>query len=298
MEYAGRSFRDGGTPPLVRELGQGFTSPEAMAKWYGGAIDDIGVVAGLLLIWGVAAGVWIGVLLRRMAAGREALRAETAEREVAEHERVIAQERARIARDIHDDLGGALTTIALLSDAAIEQGAEGGSLEAIGSRTREAIVALDEIVWAVDPGSDRLDRLADCLCSLAEGVFDGTGIRCLRDVPMHLPGWPIRADVRHNIAMAVKEALVNALRLGLTWEAPRLRIEVEDDGVGLEAGETGRVRHGLTNQQDRMAQVAGRVEIAPRAGGGTRVKFEVCLDGIEAGPAAHDGGREIYGQSG
>ncbi len=264
------------------------------------------VAVGLLVLWGVAAWVWIGVLRRRMAAGREALRAEVAEREAAEHERVIAQERARIARDIHDDLGGALTTIALLSDAAMEHGADGGNLEAIGARAREAIVALDEIVWAVDPGSDRLDRLADCLCALAEGCFDGTGIRCLRDVPMHLPGWPIRADVRHNIAMAVKEALVNALRhsgarevrLGLTWEAPRLRVDVEDDGVGFDAGATGRVRRGLTNQQDRMAQVGGRVGIAPRPGGGTRVKFEVCLDSGEADEVAHDARRETYGQAG
>lgn len=240
-------------------------------------------VALPLAAWG------LNLLGRRLKAQERALAAERAEREAAERERLIAQERARIARDIHDDLGAALTEIALLADVdtnGVSEASTGTDLRIIAGRARSALLSLEEIVWAVEPGNDNLRRLADYLCSLAEGCFDAAGVRCRREVPTDLPEVEVRADVRHNIAMAVKEALVNAVkhagakevRLGLTWEPPLLRIEVEDDGVGIDMNAAPRAGHGLRNQRERMAAVFGKAEVGPGSRGGTLAAFDVTLD--------------------
>lgn len=236
-------------------------------------------------------------LAGRLGACRRALVARTRERETEAFERVIAQERTRIARDIHDDLGAGLTQIALLSDTSV--GAEiprdevmQGLVE-IRARARESLLALNEIVWAVDPGSDSLPRLADYLCTLADACFRGSDVRCHKDVPMDLPDWPIRADVRHHIAMAVKEAMANVLRhsgareasLALRWEPPLLRLDVLDDGGGFDPATVAKTGHGLENQRQRMLQIAGDMRIARRAGGGMHVTFTVPLAGADPGAA-------------
>lgn len=239
------------------------------------------------LLIALPVGVWCVRAVRALAA-------ERAKRAAAEWERAIAQERARIARDIHDDLGAALTEIAMRAD----MGTGGDSykaarpnLDVIAERARGALLSLEEIVWAVEPGNDNLTRLADYLCSLAGGCLEAAGLRCRREVPTGLPEIDLRADVRHNIAMAVKEALVNAVkhsggkevRLGLAWEPPLLRIEVEDDGAGFETNGAAHTGCGLRNQKERMTAVGGRAHVGRGSRGGTLAVFEVSLDLLEGG---------------
>lgn len=260
------------------------------------AVSWLPLAAVLLALAGAL--VWIGVLHARIGSLRRALRGQASARGAAEFDRVIAQERARIARDMHDDLGAGLTEIALISDAAAKCGTDRDGLRIIGTRAREALLALDEIVWAVDPGCDSLPRLADYLSCLADGCFEAAAVRCVRQVPIDLPEWPIRADVRHNIALAAKEALVNALRharasevrLRLEWDAPTLRLVVEDDGTGFDTGQPTGAGRGLANQRERMAQVGGWARVERMPAGGTRVTLEATMDAPVA-TATVSGGR-------
>ena len=77
-----------------------------------------------------------------------------------ERRHAVERERARIARDIHDELGAGLTQIGLLADLGLSQTADPEqkqtSFSKIGGRARAAAGALDEIVWAADP------RMAIC----------------------------------------------------------------------------------------------------------------------------------------
>jgi signal transduction histidine kinase/streptogramin lyase len=204
-----------------------------------------------------------------------------------EQRHAIERERTRIARDIHDELGAGLAQIGLLADLGVAQPADAqqaqSSFSKIGVRARTAVGALDEIVWAANPRNDNLPRLADYLCHLADECFETGPIRCRKEVPTGLPPVPVGAELRHNLALAVKEALANVLKhsgaqnvwLRLSWEPPDLRVSVEDDGVGLPGSEPGQTADGLRNQLARMNDIGGTAEVQSAFGRGTKVSFHL-----------------------
>lgn len=206
----------------------------------------------------------------------------------------IERERARIARDIHDDLGGNLTHIAILSQPAQEKIREpqkaANVLYGIYAAAQHGIRALDEIVWAVDPQHDTLDSLVSYMGKYAQDFLDAANVRCRLDFPLELPSWPIRAETRHNLFLAFKETLNNTLKhaaatevhISLSLEPQAFTLVVKDNGRGFDpqqrpATENGRIAggHGLPNLERRLAAIGGRCEVTTSPTEGTRVAFIV-----------------------
>jgi alpha-galactosidase len=195
------------------------------------------------------------------------------------------QERVRIAADLHDELGAGLTRVLMLSEPA-----GGGNLEKIRRAALEMTRELDEIVWAVNPKNDRLDRLAMYLDAYALELLDLSGIASRVDFPVPLPQRPVAATVRHGLFLAFKEALTNVIRhskahqvqLRLTVNPRSFTLSVEDDGQGFVVPESGAERadtgNGLDNMRERLAAVGGRCTISSAPGSGTRVEFELPLE--------------------
>lgn len=205
-----------------------------------------------------------------------------------EQERAVISERARIARDIHDEVGAELAQIGLLSDIGAEVKPEqtGERFLQIGKRVRHLVGVMDEIVWAVNPQNDNLRQLADYLCQMADDCFSEGTVRLVREVPSQLPMFPIRAEVRHDLTLAVKEGLANVLKhsgaseakLRLNWNHPELVICVEDNGRGFDASVPSQ-GNGLGNQQVRLKRIGGKVELTSQPGQGTQVVFSIRLEG-------------------
>lgn len=205
-----------------------------------------------------------------------------------ERERVVAVERARIARDIHDELGAELAQIGLLADIGGGGTASAGEMDRnfarIARHARGVVAALDEIVWAVNPRNDNLARLADYLCRIADECFEETSIRCRKEVPTGLPDFPVSSETRHDLTLAVKEAFTNLLKhsgaseawLRLAWSEPNLTICVEDNGGGFESP-IARRGNGLDNQRTRLERNGGTVELKSAPGCGTRLIFRIRL---------------------
>jgi len=205
-----------------------------------------------------------------------------------ERERAVVSERSRIARDIHDEMGAELAQIGLLADIGAEAQPEMKSQRfvQIAKRARNLVSVMDEIVWAVNPQNDNLARLADYLCHMADECFSDSTVRLQKEVPTQLPAFPIRAEVRHDLMLALKEAFTNLLRhakaseakLKLDWNQPELLICVEDNGCGFDTSVSS-MGNGLGNQQTRLKRVGGTVELVSRVGDGTRIIFRVSLKG-------------------
>jgi signal transduction histidine kinase len=152
--------------------------------------------------------------------------------------------------------------------------------------------ALEEIVWAVRPGSDTLQSLADYIVHFASELFDGDTIRCRLDLPNNLPAWPLPPDMRHNIFLIIKEALTNALKhsgarevqVQLKISGQTLEILVQDDGKGFdpESLADDERRNGLRNMQRRAEAIRGKLELQSTPG--TAVRLLVDLqNGMERG---------------
>jgi ligand-binding sensor domain-containing protein/signal transduction histidine kinase len=219
----------------------------------------------------------------------------------SERERAIEHERARIARDIHDDVGAQLTRITMLSESARgqldrpDQAIAG--LSQIYDTARELTRAMDEIVWAVNPKHDSLEGLASYLEKFAVDLLGTARIECRLDFPLKFPKWPLTSEIRHNVFLAFKEALNNVVRHAAAAQASIvLRVQerffeiiVEDNGRGFapaavthrggpepEAFSGG---NGLGNLRERLAQAGGTCEIRSAPGQGTRVVFRVEVNG-------------------
>ncbi len=117
---------------------------------------------------------------------------------------------------MHDDLGSSLTRISLLSGLLRADKANPEQVEAHASKlvqsADQTVRALEEIVWAVRPGSDSLQSLVDYIAHFASELFEGTATRCRLDLPHDLPARALPPEMRHNIFLIVKEALTNALK--------------------------------------------------------------------------------------
>jgi signal transduction histidine kinase len=195
----------------------------------------------------------------------------------------VQKERARIAKDLHDDLGAHLSQIAMLSELAQsdfhkpEQAH--GHIDLIFRTARSVTRSLDEIVWAVNPRNDSLDRFTAHLCTFAPEFLRAAGITCRLDVPMDLPIRMLPANVRHHLYLAFKEVLNNVvkhagatevwLRLQLSpWE---LSLVIEDNGRGFRPGNGGAPgEDGLVNLRQRMGEIGGRFEQQSEPDKGTR----------------------------
>ncbi|EEF60291.1 ATP-binding protein [Pedosphaera parvula] len=254
------------------------------------------VVVGAMAAMICVALVWITLLRRQVEERSQQLTTEMRRHEHTERQRELEQERARIARDLHDDLGAALTQIRFLSALESRDGTvpetTRGRMARVSEKSHELVTSLDEIVWAVNPANDSLPSLATYLCQFAEEFFRATPIRCRLDVDDFLPSVPLTSEVRHNLYLGVREALNNIAKhsqasevwLRIQGDSQRLRILVEDNGVGLLVPSTVATGEGLANMRRRLESIGGRFECEARVEGGTVCRFELPLKSAEIRP--------------
>ena len=156
--------------------------------------------------------------------------------ELLEQERALERERARIAQDLHDDLGSSLTRISLLSDLARadKRKSEPGG----GAHAEDLPVGRPDRAGA---GGDRVGVAARAAtrCKawwstsriLPTSCLKATPPRCRLDLPHDLPTHSLPPEMRHNIFLIVKEALTNALKHAIARE---VRVQAKATATVLE----------------------------------------------------------------
>jgi len=214
----------------------------------------------------------------QLRASRAALRSlATRQQDIRE------DERTRIAREIHDSLGQALTALKLQLSAA--QDAASKEAPGLGTRLHETAVMVDDLVKSVrriatDLRPPILDQLGlpaalEWLaqdCSERTGVYSEARIDAVNDA--------IDGELATALFRIVQEALTNALRhagatrvdIELGTKSGCLTLEINDDGTGItEAGTMGPDSLGILGMRERAAAHGGVLEVVPRQEGGTRV---------------------------
>jgi signal transduction histidine kinase len=262
----------------------------AHPPWWtlGRMLAIVGVLIGVLAV----ALFWITLLHRQVEQRTTLLEQEIQEREHAEHHQAMEEERSRIARDLHDDLGSSLTEISMLAETGRDQlqPAEDPRkrFDKILNRAQALVRTLDEIVWAVDPRKDTLSALVRYLAGFAEEYGLAAGLACRVDMPASIPEISLAARVRHHLFLGVKEALNNAVRHAHATEVVfqinladnNLKITLIDNGCGFDPA-AAREGNGLANLSQRLAGLHGRCEINSRRGAGASVLLALPLSAAQ-----------------
>ena len=216
--------------------------------------------------------------------------------EAAERREGLERERARIARDIHDDLGVCLTQIALqcevMQDDLDQPEHMRRHVVELSQSSRAMTRAVDEIIWAVTPGNDTLETFTGFIGQFVENTLKPTGIACRLTLPTELPNLPMTASVRHGLYLVLREALNNVIRhagartvrFTLALMDRQLTLTLTDDGCGFAPGRQAASSeerlcrgNGLSNMRKRMAEICGTVDLVSTSGQGTTLTAQVSL---------------------
>src|SRR5204863_3865207 len=124
----------------------------------------------------------------------------------------LEQERTRISRDLHDDLGSGLTGILMMSEQLQSSSAKeqiGSNIEKIKLSSRQMVDQMGEIVWAMNSKNDTLENLVGYLNTYAHDYFENTAVLHRTDLPEVIPARAVSGIMRRNIFLVVKESLNN-----------------------------------------------------------------------------------------
>ena len=244
--------------------------------------------------WFIMAGVFgFGVWMRHRAEERLALREQTARLE-SEHEAavaaVVAEERARIARELHDLVAHALAVIVVQAQAGArvvgtDPDQARNTLSSIESVGREGLVELRRLLDVLDPVGGEADASRPGLSQLEElaGRVRGAGV----PVEVVVTGMPrsLPPGLDLSAYRIVQEALTNTLkhagparsRVAVTYLPGTLEVEVTDDGRTRPAT-NGRVGRGLIGMRERAALYGGSLLAERAPHGGFRVQASFPLE--------------------
>ncbi|MEI6021167.1 MAG: sensor histidine kinase [Bacteroidota bacterium] len=208
----------------------------------------------------------------------------------AEEERSKAelmQVRNKIAKDLHDDIGSSLSSIAIYGELAQKIISEKmpeakkilSNLEEIAL---EAMENMNDIVWAINPVNDKLEDIMSRVSLLAERLHESTQIEIHFEVPADVKQLKLNMQQRKNIYLIFKEALNNITKYAGAKNCymrfknlnGKLLISIKDDGIGFDELPESFGGNGLMNMRARVKEINGQIEIISAKGKGTEIKFE------------------------
>jgi signal transduction histidine kinase len=250
--------------------------------------DFLGVALLFGIVW--MAAFAIGRKLEQAAAAEQ--RADQLERErEAEALAAVADERARIARELHDVVGHSVSVMTVQASAVRrllkpDQEQEREALEVVEQTGREALAEMRRLVGvlrrpeeapalAPQPSLEHLDRLV----SQARESGLPVELRVEGDPAQLSPGLDLTAYrlVQEGLTNAIKHARASRADVVVRYGDGEVEITVTDDGSG--GGDGGGGGHGLVGMRERVAVYGGEIDAGPRPGGGYALRARLPVQG-------------------
>ena len=246
---------------------------------------SLGILAAVLMF----TALWITQLHRKVEQRGAALEKEIRTREQVEQQRILEQERARVAQDLHDELGADLTEIGMLlaraQTTATPAERRADYLVQTSTKARQIVTSLDEIVWAMNPTHDSLGSLTSYFCLHADRFLGLAGIAWRIEEVAEPPDHTLDSRRRHQLFIAFKEMLTNVVRhaqatevrFRISSEAGVVRLTVKDNGRGLPTEPLADGMDGVANLRARCGKLGGRFEIHSEPGQGTTISVSIPI---------------------
>jgi two-component sensor histidine kinase len=196
--------------------------------------------------------------------------------------------RNRIATDLHDDIGSALTHISILTELSKRNRQDPEKAQAYIDRIREEIdasgQALDDIIWSVNIKNDTLHETAARMRRYASELFDAGNIRYDLAMDPQIADKKIGMEQRRDLFLIYKEALNNihkhaaatAVSISLFIKNETLKLVIIDNGRGFDISQPTQ-RNGIGNIKNRVGRWKGVVNIRSENGKGTTINIQLPL---------------------
>ncbi|GAC1705982.1 MAG: hypothetical protein NVS9B7_13470 [Flavisolibacter sp.] len=208
---------------------------------------------------------------QKQALNQQAIRTLENEKEVIRLKSVLEgkdEERQRISKEMHDDLGSGLTSILYLIDNLKE--ANPGQADGIShkiSLTANALVdKMNEIIWSMNKGNDNLEDLVVYLRHSIGELLENAKIAYSFNIPDEIPAVRLTGEQRRNIYLVVKEATHNIMKHARAsyvtidfFFSNTLRIKIHDNGKGIDMEKLRKFGNGLNNMHQRMSIIGGKL---------------------------------------
>ena len=218
-----------------------------------------------------------------------------ARRKLREQKKVFEQERAlqtalqsernRISADMHDDLGGGLTSISLIinriRNKKLDKKDAYEYLDKADLQAKNLITSMRELIWVLNGNNDNLQEVIAYLRKFVVVFFDQQKIECTADTPKIIPEEIISSRIRRNVFLCVKEATHNILKHANATQVTfkielgndQLFVKIKDNGKGIDWTEKEEFGNGLINLEKRIKELNGEITI--KNDNGTSVEFSV-----------------------
>ncbi len=191
--------------------------------------------------------------------------------------------RLRIARDLHDEMGSTLSSISILSEAALrnlQTDIDRARFGTIGDRTRQVMDAMSDIVWSVNPGNDNMENVLQRMKEFAVEILEAREIQVHFEADETVKRLKLPMEKRKDFYLLFKEAINNAAKYSgasHVWVMVRvvqnnLALEVRDNGCGFDPGTVKR-GNGLWSMQARAERMGGKLQIISSLSEGTCVRM-------------------------
>lgn len=198
----------------------------------------------------------------------------------------VLNERLRISRELHDEVGATLSGVALYSEIAkqkMEQNNPAGTreyLQHISDNSKEMVEKMSDIVWSLSPENDSYEQIVKKIKSYAFNLCVSKGIHLHLNIAEEICNeYPV-TQVKKNLYLFMKEAVNNAIKyadakniyLSLHKKGNKIIAEIKDDGKGFDTALPG-VGNGLISMKERADILQGDFTIESVKEKGTTISL-------------------------
>jgi signal transduction histidine kinase/ligand-binding sensor domain-containing protein len=206
------------------------------------------------------------------------------DRNLAEAKLKLVEDRHRISQDLHDEVGSSLLSISILAHNTLVNVADEKTknrIDDIGSKTRDLMKSISDIVWAIDPSNDSLEKIISRIVYDASQLFEDSDILFQYSQNGDIAKTTLSMDKRKEIYLICKEIINNCAKhsnakevtLTVDVEEDFTSIIIKDDGCGFDEKTVVR-GNGLNNIQERCTKINAKLDIISELNKGSIVKIQ------------------------
>ncbi len=215
----------------------------------------------------------------------------TRNRTIHKSRQLLAMEKMRngIARDLHDDIGSTLTSINILSKVMLQEpdtrdAAQQSNLVKIKEHSSSIMESMSDIVWAINPHNDTVEKVIYKMKEFAAEVFDPLNIAFNFSVEGDFSQVKLTLDKRKDLYLIFKEAVNNAAKysncnlvnIALKHADGNIQLHVNDNGRGFDE-QTVKYGNGLRNIRERAKNMLASLKYNTGVGSGTDIQLSIPL---------------------